>query len=91
VIPVAALMLEGELVELLDLFQRPAWQQHAACRGAGTETFFPTIGATAAPARAICASCSVSADCAAYARQTGSVGVWGGTTDTDRRRAGRAA
>ena len=28
------------------LLERPAWQEHAACRGVGASTFFPERGAS---------------------------------------------
>ncbi len=69
-----------------DLLQRPAWQQHAACRGMGTDLFFPTPGQEAKirKAKAVCASCPVRADCA-DAGLTEVFGIWGGRGEPTRR------
>ena len=61
-----------------ELMWRPAWQQHAACRGVGHETFFPGQGGSTAAAKAWCARCVVRNDCSNYAVETGSSGVWAG-------------
>ncbi len=76
-----------EIHWLLDLFERPAWQRSAACRGAGPEIFFPERG-TRRPdeALACCEQCSVRAECLASALEAAStVGEWGGTTGRVRR------
>ena len=67
---------------------RPAWMAQAACRGMGTDLFFPAPGEDVDPARAICARCGVGQECLAYimAAESGAPGVWGGTTGKDRRR-----
>ncbi len=63
---------------------RPAsWMARAACLGQDPELFFPSESddTRAEAALAICATCPVQAECAAYARQLKvSDGVWGGTT-----------
>ncbi|WP_026412743.1 WhiB family transcriptional regulator [Actinomadura oligospora] len=68
------------------------WSDHAICRGADPDLFFP-IG-YAAPvlreqerqAKAICANCPVVADCLRWALRVGEPdGVWGGTTPEERR------
>ena len=71
---------------------RPAWQAHAACRGMGVDLFFPALGESAEPARAIYARCEVRQECLDYimAAESGAPGVWGGTTGKDRRRLKRA-
>lgn len=82
-------MLPGDLAELV---QRPAWHQHAACRGMGAEHFilerargFDLPAATEA-AQAVCAGCTVRGECADAAdAYDGTVGVWGGLTGRDRR------
>jgi WhiB family transcriptional regulator, redox-sensing transcriptional regulator len=69
------------------------WRDMAACRGADTELFFP-IG-TAGPAlrqtdiaKAICHQCEVRVECLDWAMRHGaSDGIWGGTTETERRTA----
>jgi WhiB family transcriptional regulator, redox-sensing transcriptional regulator len=77
------------------------WQRQAACRHCAPELFFP-IGSTAADvvadieeAKAICATCPVRPECLRYAIETPQeYGIWGGTTEDERRglrRAMRAA
>jgi WhiB family transcriptional regulator, redox-sensing transcriptional regulator len=66
------------------------WRRDALCtelRYAKSVEFFPERGQPAAPAKAVCARCVVSAECLAYALALGiREGVWGGTTGNDRRR-----
>jgi hypothetical protein len=56
---------------------RPAWMADAACREHPEVDFFPGPRGDAEPAKAVCAGCCREA-CAAYARENGEVGVWGG-------------
>ena len=59
------------------------WMEHAACAGhPAPDIFFPTkVGKAAlkqaAEAQRICATCPVIAQCDAFRKATGSVGVWG--------------
>ncbi|MGP8221932.1 MAG: WhiB family transcriptional regulator [Acidimicrobiales bacterium] len=75
--------------DIEQLAVRPAWTFRAACRGMGTTMFFPALGDSLQPARAICAECPVREPCLDYA--LGSVeggalpGVWGGTSARERR------
>ena len=76
------------------------WRQHAACREVDPEVFFP-VGVTGpavpaiAAARAICEDCDARAACLEFAVSTNQeYGIWGGTTEEERRdirRARRAA
>jgi WhiB family redox-sensing transcriptional regulator len=67
------------------------WREDAACRDADPELFFP-VG-TAGPAlrqireaRRICRDCPAQAPCLAWALHHGVTdGVWGGTTEGQRR------
>jgi len=67
------------------------WRQDAACRDEDPELFFPIseVGPGArqtARAKAVCAQCPVRAQCLEYALDNGlSHGIFGGTTDTERR------
>jgi WhiB family transcriptional regulator, redox-sensing transcriptional regulator len=69
------------------------WTADAACRPHRLDLFFgphdegnrPRRRRTAI-AKAICAGCPVRVDCLAWALHAGEVGIWGGTTDADRRR-----
>lgn len=76
----------GEATASLEqLLRRPDWHQHAACRGAGPELFYVPRGGNTAPARELCADCSVVAECAEAG--TGErFGIWGGAGTVQRRR-----
>lgn len=66
----------------------PAWHDNAACTDQPTELFFPERGSNARPAKAICQHCPVKAECLDYALTVDDgllIGVWGGTTETERR------
>lgn len=71
------------------------WRTQAACRDEDPELFFP-IG-TSGPAvlqeeqaKAICRRCPVQATCLELALDTNQeTGVWGGTTERERRRGAR--
>jgi WhiB family redox-sensing transcriptional regulator len=72
--------------------ERPAWQKRAACRGVGTEVFFPDRYHSAEEAKELCASCPVAAECLAFAMTPtpgaslpGTFGVWGGLSHQQRR------
>jgi WhiB family redox-sensing transcriptional regulator len=71
-----------------------AWQDRAACRGPNTAIFFPPPQferkddkeARERRAKAICASCSVRAECLDYAlRIREPHGIWGGMSEVERR------
>lgn len=71
-----------------------AWQRHAACKGPNAELFFPPAASERKEerldrereAKAICATCPVSAECLRYAlRIREAHGIWGGTTEVERR------
>lgn len=67
------------------------WMARAACAGADTNLFFPERGESTSEAKAICASCPVAGDCLDYALRTNQRhGIWGGTSERDRRRSRRA-
>ncbi len=67
------------------------WRHHALCRNEDPELFFP-IG-TAGPAavqveqaKVVCQRCPVVSDCLTWAIETGQDnGVWGGTSEDERR------
>lgn len=63
------------------------WQERAACRNEDAELFFCVEPESVRHALAVCAGCEVREACLAQAmaaRET--FGVWGGTTETERRR-----
>lgn len=64
------------------------WEQLSACRQAAPELFFPlrtdaTVRVRAA--KQVCAGCPVRTPCLAEALRNGHAGIWGGTTDEERR------
>ena len=77
-------------------WQRRGWRARSACLSADSDLFFP-ISATAAAApqiaraKAICADCTVRSACLDYAMADRNLqGIWGGTTDDERRKARRS-
>lgn len=65
------------------------WRRRAACRGIDAEVFYPATedDADAAEAKAICAECPVRQACLEHAlAYREREGVWGGTTERERRR-----
>ena len=72
------------------------WRQVAACRDQDPELFFPLteMGPGARDverAKAVCAGCPVRAECLRYALDNGlDHGIFGGTTETERRALRRA-
>lgn len=64
-----------------------SWRDRAACRGADTELFYPlTGGAGVSTALALCGNCPVWDDCLTTALKRAERGIWGGTTEEQRRR-----
>lgn len=69
------------------------WAKRAACLGTDPEVFHPTVSRDGQncyePARAICAGCSVTEECLAFALTTQArgfeYGMWGGMTPEERR------
>jgi WhiB family transcriptional regulator, redox-sensing transcriptional regulator len=67
------------------------WMSRGACGGVDPELFFPaarTAGSAvrqAEAAKAVCGRCAVRANCLSYALETMPEGIWGGTTDEERR------
>jgi WhiB family transcriptional regulator, redox-sensing transcriptional regulator len=76
--------------------ERPDWRDDAACLHADPDLFFP-VG-TAGPAlrqvdeaKRICRTCLVRTPCLTWALDHGtSAGIWGGTTEEERRAIRRA-
>ncbi|MEW2273703.1 WhiB family transcriptional regulator [Streptomyces griseofuscus] len=73
------------------------WREHAECRYEDPDLFFP-IGSTgpaqvqAEEAKKVCQRCPVRQECLDWALDTGQgIGVWGGTTELERRRLRRRA
>ncbi len=63
------------------------WRHSAACTQTDPELFFPEKGNPSREARAVCVRCPVRAECLTDALAQARVyGVWGGTTERERRR-----
>ena len=63
------------------------WVEGAACAALPTGRFFPNEAESVAEAIAVCKQCPVSSECLAYALKHLMVnGIWGGTTEPERRR-----
>lgn len=79
----------------LDIFAAPIgaekpWATFAACKGEEGMTFFPQNKREEASALAICGICPVREDCLDHALETNErFGVWGGTTEKERRKLAR--
>ncbi len=85
-----ALMQPGAYtVSLLDvLTARPAWHADAACREHPEVVFFPELGQSSAPAKAVCERCLVRDECRAHALADPTLnGVWGAMSEPERREA----
>ncbi|HET7488281.1 MAG TPA: WhiB family transcriptional regulator [Acidimicrobiales bacterium] len=68
------------------------WREQGACRQVPTVVFFPTRGEEADTAKAVCAACPVAGPCRDYALGVPDLkGVWGATTEEERRHVRRAA
>ncbi|MGW4785529.1 WhiB family transcriptional regulator [Streptomyces sp. NPDC004230] len=66
------------------------WREAAACRTEDPELFFPISAsgpgaAQTAAAKAVCLRCSVRSTCLDWALNRHVQGVWGGTTESERR------
>jgi len=77
----------AELRSVTEVLARPRWMTAAACRGAGVAEF--VMDAKRTPSQAVqvmCGRCPVREECLAYALERDAlVGVWGGTTELERR------
>ncbi len=94
-----ALMTPGEPFDLLldPVRDRPTWMADAFCSEYPEVEFVPTpprpgrVSAAEEAAMAICRRCPVVDDCLAFALEHQEVGVWGATTERQRREMRRAA
>ncbi len=81
-------MLIDLLATLTDWAADTAWMQDALCPQVDPEIFFPERGESPAPAKKVCALCPAREQClsAALDRGEDEPGVWGGTTQHERRK-----
>jgi len=84
----AARLASGELAEeLLGLVASPGWWFAGLCAQTDPELFFPEKGGSVREAKAVCTGCPVRAQCLAHAlAHDERFGVWGGTSERERRR-----
>lgn len=69
----------------------PLWHERAACRGRSVEMFFSEEPADIRAALRVCQACPVRQPCYELAMANREYfGVWGGTTERERRRVFRA-
>ncbi|MCL2782448.1 MAG: WhiB family transcriptional regulator [Propionibacteriaceae bacterium] len=69
-----------------------AWQDKALCAQTDPEAFFPEKGGSTREAKRVCAKCEVRQPCLEYAlNHDERFGIWGGTSERDRRRLRRQA
>jgi WhiB family redox-sensing transcriptional regulator len=62
------------------------WESQAACKGMDPALFFPVNDEDAGEALAVCKGCPVKGECLAWALETRErFGIWGGTTEKQRR------
>lgn len=63
------------------------WMKRAICNGEAPQVFFPAYDApsSTASAKAICKNCPVAGECLDWALKYDEDGVWGGTSEADRR------
>jgi len=86
----------GQLRFLVPPDKDGTWRESAKCRFAKPEMFFPAGDSdaddqTVKQAKALCRTCPVREDCLLFALETKQVdGIWGGTTEDERRRLRRA-
>ncbi len=65
----------------------PQWHRDALCREHPEVSFFTELGASTAPAKALCRRCLVRDECLSYALADPHLeGIWGGTGPRERAR-----
>lgn len=72
------------MTDIWDSLRQPDWMTRALCVEFSPDLFFPKSG-PAHEAKRVCSECSVRNECLNFALdQPDLLGVWGGTTATDR-------
>lgn len=78
-------------VTLEEMLRRPDWHQRAACRGVGPSDYVRGPRGNYEAVRGLCGDCSVRQECLEAALANDSlVGLWGGTTELERKELRRA-
>ena len=77
-----------DFANVTGLALRPSWHRRAACRGKGTDWWFPSHGGINDAARAVCEACPVRRECLSFALEAPEAlaGIWAGTSERERRR-----
>lgn len=80
-------MTADDMADLWASAQDPttAWMSWAICPETDPWIFFPGNGPAPKAARELCADCPVRPECLDYALEHDLKGVWGGTTEQERR------
>jgi len=64
-----------------------SWVKRASCAGLATSFFFPDNNQVTPEHKQVCFNCPVKVECLEYAlKNQTSLGVWAGTSESDRRR-----
>lgn len=83
-------MYEAAGIRRLGIGDPAPWMRDAVCTETDPELFFPISnhhGKQIREAKQVCLGCPVRAECRAYALARPELGgIWGATTDTERRR-----
>lgn len=67
--------------------QLPGWMADGVCAQADPEEFFPAKGGSTVEAKKVCEVCEVRSECLEYALTNNErYGIWGGTSERERRR-----
>lgn len=75
------------LVDLVTEEHAPDWRDQALCAQTDPAVFYPEKGESPRPAKRVCRGCAVRPECLEYALANDEkFGVWGGTSDLDRRK-----
>lgn len=84
-----SLIRHDSLWQLLSTMPGTDFGGHPACADEDPELFFPLPGQVAKEnaAKAVCSSCPLQTACLTYALNHGVEGVWGATTEQERRNA----
>jgi WhiB family redox-sensing transcriptional regulator len=78
--------IETTLAEMLGLPPGEDWLAGALCAQTDPDTFYPDKGGSTRAAKQVCARCPVKADCLEYAlAHDERFGIWGGTSEPERR------
>ena len=79
--------LDKHMVDQDDMW----WAEAGRCAGVDPDVFFPRRGDDPGPAKAFCRACPVRSECLSWALESNQKhGIWGGMTESQRRRLRRS-